>query len=61
MSAVPRGSCTGTLLFILYANDLPEYQQATNIKVSMFADDTYYSMTFSYMNFDNGGPNLQVA
>ena len=44
---VPQGSCTGPLLFILYANELPDYQQATNIKVSIFADGTKCSMTFS--------------
>ena len=39
-SGVPRASCTGPLLFILYANDLPDSHQGNETMVCLFADDT---------------------
>ena len=42
-SGVPQGPCTGPLLCIQYANDLPDSHQGSETMVCLFADDTKLS------------------
>ena len=44
---VPQGSCTGTLLFIIFVNDLPDIYQRDETMVCLFADNTKLTRTFS--------------
>ena len=46
-SGIPQRSCTGPLLFILYANDLPDSHQGSETMVCLFADDTKLSRVLS--------------
>ena len=41
-SGVLQGSCIGPLLFILYVNDITDYNFDRNTCVSLYADDTKY-------------------
>ena len=45
---VPQRSILGTLLFIVYMNDLPK--SVNNVDITMFADDTNFMRTISSLN-----------
>ena len=39
---IPQGSVIGTLLFVLYTNDLRDFYQGSNLEVTSYADDTSF-------------------
>jgi len=54
---VPQGSVLGTLLFLLYINDLPKIINKTSTPI-IFADDT--SVLFSHLKLIDLSKNIQV-